>query len=167
MKHLPSYRKSALIIIILLVLIFVGCTAWIFSYQPDKSSLVADIYQDGDLIQSINLNDVAESYTFSVSGKNGGINIVEVRHGSIAVISADCPDKLCVRQGFISTSLLPVTCLPNHLVIQIRKPPTGNESEKERALGIITGYKTGEIHEHQKAEPTRHVYHISINYFRY
>lgn len=138
MKNLPSYQKTAFIIIVLLVLIFVGCTVWILTYKADNEHLIADIYQDGVLLQSIDLNAVTESYTFSVTGKNGGNNTVEVRHGSIAVISADCPDKLCVHQGFISTSLLPVTCLPNHLVIQIRNSPTGNESEQEQTPDIIT-----------------------------
>lgn len=138
MKNLPSYQKTAFIIIVLLVLIFIGCTAWILAYKSDNEHLIADIYQDGELLQSIDLNAVTDSYTFSVTGKSGGSNTVEVRHGSIAVISADCPDKLCVRQGFISTSLLPVTCLPNHLVIQIRKSPAGNESEQELTPDIIT-----------------------------
>lgn len=138
MKNLPSYQKTAFIIIALLVILFIGCTAWILTYEPDNQHLIADIYQDGELLQSIDLNDVTESYTFSVTAKNGGINTVEVRHGSIAVISADCPDKLCVHQGFISTSLLPVTCLPNHLVIQIRNSPAGNESEEELTPDIIT-----------------------------
>ena len=38
----------------------------------------------------------------SVTGSDGGKNQVEVRPGSIGIVSADCPDKLCVRQGFLS-----------------------------------------------------------------
>lgn len=138
MTHLPSYRKTALVIAILLALVFAGCTIWICSYQSDKNGLVADIYQDGKLIRSISLNDVSEGYTFSVTGKSGGSNTIQVSKGCIAVISADCPDKLCVRQGFIDNSLLPITCLPNHLVIQIRHSQTDSETKKESVPDIIT-----------------------------
>lgn len=138
MKDLPSYQKTAFIIIILLLLVFIGCAVWIFAYRPDKGCLIADIYQDGELLQSIDLDKVAESYTFSVTGKNGGSNTIEVRHGSIAVVLADCPDKLCVHQGFISTSLLPITCLPNHLVIQIRQTSAEDAAEQEPAPDVIT-----------------------------
>jgi hypothetical protein len=39
----------------------------------------------------------------------------------LAIVSASCPDQICVHQGFISTSLLPITCLPNRLVIRVRE----------------------------------------------
>ena len=55
-----------------------------------------------------------------MEGENGCVNEVEVRPGSIGILSADCPDKLCVRQGFISDTRLPITCLPNRLVIRLR-----------------------------------------------
>ena len=72
------------------------------------------------LIKNIYLSDVSETYTFTVQGENGCVNEIEVRPGSIAIISADCRDKICVHQGFISDAKLPITCLPNRLVIRLR-----------------------------------------------
>lgn len=80
----------------------------------------ADIYQDGMLLYSIPLSDTAQSQTFVIESAEGGINEIEIRPGSIGIISADCPDRLCVRQGFITDSKLPITCLPNRLVILLR-----------------------------------------------
>lgn len=101
------------------------CLLWIMSSgsssDSDKGSgkLIAEIYQNGELTQSISLNTVTESYTFVIQGENDCENEVEVRPGSIGIISASCPDKVCVNQGFVDNSLLPIVCLPNNLVIQV------------------------------------------------
>ena len=79
------------------------------------------IYQSGELLETIRLDTVTDEYTFEVPGEGGASNTVCVRPGSIAIISANCPDQICVHQGFISTSLLPITCLPNRLVIRVRE----------------------------------------------
>ena len=72
-------------------------------------------------MQTIRLDTVTGEYTFEITGDAGATNTVCVRRGSIAIVSASCPDQICVHQGFISTSLLPITCLPNRLVIRVRE----------------------------------------------
>ena len=101
------------------------CLLWILIPPAEDQGYMADIYQNGELIQSISLTDVKQPYTFTVTGENNCSNIIEVRPGSIGVRDASCPDRLCVHQGFITNSRLPVTCLPNRLVIRLRpiKPP--------------------------------------------
>lgn len=135
-KEKTSYQKKALLLILLLGIAGAGSLAWILSHSqllsskfqkgPAQREIIADIYQNGQLLDSISLSDLEDGYTFTVTGEKGAVNQIEVRPGSIGIISASCPDKLCVQQGFINTSLLPVTCLPNRLVIQIR---TGTEEE--------------------------------------
>ena len=48
-----------------------------------------------------------------------GYNVIEVERGRIRVAEADCPDQVCVRQGWISNSVVPIACLPHRLVIQL------------------------------------------------
>ena len=91
------------------------------------AAYIADIYQDGNLIMSIPLEDIPESRSFTVESAGGGTN----RPGCIAIISADCPDKLCVKQGFIKDSRLPITCLPNKLVIRLRPAPDSSGEPQE------------------------------------
>lgn len=119
MKENLSYRKPALIIAAFLLVLCLASIVFLLSGR-EGGHYVADIFQNGILIQSIPLDDIQEIGTFTVTGENGCVNEIEVRPGSIAIISADCPDKLCVHQGFISDSRLPITCLPNRLVIQLR-----------------------------------------------
>ena len=45
-------------------------------------------------------------------------NAVEIKNGKVKMIEADCPDKRCVKQG--ASSSLPIICLPNELVVEIR-----------------------------------------------
>ncbi len=92
------------------------------SLGADGSSrkMTADIYQNGELVKSLPLENDTENYTITIYTADGGSNVIEVRGREIGIISADCPDKLCVRQGFRHDSLLPIICLPHRLVIQIR-----------------------------------------------
>ena len=118
-------RKKAVLLTTVLLVIAVLCGVWIYavSHSSVESSqaLYADLYQNGELLQTIRLDTTIDEYTFEISGDNGASNTVCVRPGSIAIVSASCPDQICVHQGFISTSLLPITCLPNRLVIRVRE----------------------------------------------
>ena len=118
-------KRPAVMAAILIVL----CTAsLLFLILPTGKSgeYIADIYQNGELAMSIPLAKEPKTRIILIEGENGCRNEIEIRPGSIGVISADCPDKICVRQGFISDSRLPITCLPNRLVIQLR--PAAGES---------------------------------------
>ena len=84
-----------------------------------RTGAVAEIYSGGELIESIDLSLVTEGYSFTVTGPDGGENTVLVEPGRICVSQADCPDQVCVHQGWIETGVVPVVCLPNELVIRI------------------------------------------------
>lgn len=83
-----------------------------------SAGTVANVYLDGQCVRSIDLSQVGEAYTFTVEGP-AGTNTVQVEPGRICVSHADCPDQVCVHQGWISTGVAPIVCLPNRLVIQI------------------------------------------------
>lgn len=112
------------------LLILCAVSLW-FVLTPRKaaSACIADIYQDGTLLTSIPLDEIQEPYTFTITGSEGGENQVEVRPGSIGIVSADCPDRLCVRQGFLSAPGIPIVCLPHRLVIQLRPADSSQASE--------------------------------------
>ncbi len=82
-----------------------------------EQAVIACIYQEGTLLYRIPLSRVTESYTIKVTSQHGNENIISITPGSIGMESANCPDKLCVKQGFFSTPSIPITCLPADLVI--------------------------------------------------
>ena len=118
-------RKKAVLLAAVLLVIAILCGIRIYAVSHSSTgngqALYADIYQSGELLETIRLDTGTDEYTFEVPGEGGASNTVCVRLGSIAIISANCPDQICVHQGFISTSLLPITCLPNRLVIRVRE----------------------------------------------
>ena len=120
MKTKQTYQKTALIITFFLIMLSAGSLIYLMLPATDGAEYTADIYQDGILIMSIPLNGSEGDQIFTIEGENGCVNVIETRSGSIGIVSADCPDKLCVRQGFVSDSKLPITCLPNRLVIRLR-----------------------------------------------
>lgn len=141
MNTKQDYKKAAVIISAFLILS--AAFSLIYLLIPGSGSAAsggytAEIYQDGRLLYSISLSDISQSRTFDIVSSEGGINEIEIRPGCIGIISADCPDKLCVRQGFISDGKIPVTCLPNRLVILLR--PVQNASSSDPMTPDISTY---------------------------
>ena len=50
---------------------------------------------------------------------NGGTNTLIIKDGKAYMADADCPDKLCVRQGKIHRNGETITCLPNKLTVTV------------------------------------------------
>lgn len=125
MKTTHDYKKPA--VIISLILIISAACSLLYLLLPGStaadSGYIAEIYQDGRLIRSIYLKDIQQSQTFIIENPQGGVNEIEIRPNGIGIISANCPDKLCVRQGLITDGRLPITCLPNKLVILLHPVP--------------------------------------------
>ncbi|NMD44524.1 MAG: NusG domain II-containing protein [Clostridiales bacterium] len=84
-----------------------------------ENAKYASIYQDGVLLERIDLNAVVLAYTKKIEFSGGGYNIIEVSPGGIEVIEADCPDQICVSRGRVTKSGLPIVCMPHRLMIEI------------------------------------------------
>lgn len=66
-------------------------------------------------------NEIAR-YSLSENGTyplNGGTNILVIENGEAYLSDADCPDKLCVRQGSVKYTGECITCLPNKLTVTV------------------------------------------------
>lgn len=75
----------------------------------------AVVYKDGEEIARIRLDSVTESYTIPLDG-----NTILVEPGKICMQSADCPDKLCIHQGTLTTQGR-IVCLPNRVLIEMER----------------------------------------------
>ena len=80
------------------------------------SSELALIYSNGALIESINLYALSQPRSIIVGGETG-VNVIEVKRGSVRVSEADCPDGFCVSLGWVDGGAIPIVCLPHKLVI--------------------------------------------------
>ena len=73
------------------------------------------IYIDGEE-QSRHSLDIETSFTVTT---DAGENQVVISGGKVSVTDADCPDKLCVKQGEIDRQGETIVCLPHKLVVEI------------------------------------------------
>ena len=123
-----SLKARAIIIgAVIAVITVVSILSIIYMYKTADNGVHAYIYQNDNVIQEIDLSNVAKPYRITIEAENSGYNVIEVRQGSMGVVEAGCPDRLCMNMGFIDNSLMPVTCLPNHLVIRIIDNESTNE----------------------------------------
>ena len=107
--------KIKVLIITAAVIFLCGIAGSIFVLNAPKKDAVV-IKRDDKILYRIDLTK-AQDQTF-VTDYNGSTNTVEIKDGKIRVKEADCPDKVCVKTGWLSSSYMPIVCLPNHLVIE-------------------------------------------------
>ena len=122
--------KNAKIILILLLAAAILSAGFILVQRKQTPSPVARITLDGEVVREIPLDEVEEGYSFTVES-GAGTNTILVEPGRIRVSEADCPDQVCVNQGFISDGTVPVVCLPHKLMIEI----VGGGSQFDAAAG--------------------------------
>ncbi len=61
--------------------------------------------------------DVDASYT--ITGANGGTNLLVIEDGAARIEEASCPDGVCVHTGRIRRNGQSIVCLPNQVVVEI------------------------------------------------
>jgi hypothetical protein len=84
--------------------------------------------KDGDyVVVKVDGNEVAR-YSLTQDGEyslNGGTNVLRIENGKAYLVSANCPDHLCVKQGKIDQSGETITCLPNRLTVTVYSQTEG------------------------------------------
>lgn len=66
--------------------------------------------------------------------KVGDTNVCEIKDKVVSMISADCPDQLCIHQRTIQLQGETIVCLPNKVVLEI----TGTRQTDQEALdGVV------------------------------
>ena len=114
--------KHRVILIIIAVIFVAGIVGSVLVLTSAPKNTVR-IISDGEILYTIDLS-AAEDSTFDIP-YDGRCNTVEIRGGKIRVSAADCPDQTCVRMGELSSSAMPIVCLPHHLVIEFADSSDG------------------------------------------
>lgn len=115
------------IIVLLLVLLLSGGAALWLNSRP-APGMVANIYQDGVCIRSVDLSRVTTSETYTVES-DAGVNVIQIEPGQIRILEADCPDQVCVQAGWLTDSAAPIVCLPHRLVISLEETAAENRTD--------------------------------------
>lgn len=102
-------------LLLLLILILAG--GWlIFSRLQAAPGLIAQVAVDGQVIQTLSLDQDGE---FDIAGIDGGSNHLIVKDGQIRCSQATCPDHLCMKQGKKSMANETIVCLPNRMSVTV------------------------------------------------
>lgn len=107
------------IVIVAAAALVLGLLSW-YTLTRKGSGSVVEIVQDGKVLRTIDLDLVAAEYSFTVEWPEGGSNKILVQPGRICVAEADCPDRICVHQGWLSDGAAPVVCMPHRLVLRLK-----------------------------------------------
>ena len=82
----------------------------------DASRLEIRITANGREVLRLPADEDADE--LAVEGYQGD-SYLEVRDGRVRMVDSACPDKLCVKTGWISSPGESIVCLPNRVVIEI------------------------------------------------
>ena len=106
------------VIVFCLLAAVAASAAWLLLRDGDTDAPVARITRDGVLLEEIDLNQVEKPYSLTLEDGSGS-NTVLVEPGRVRISEADCPDQVCVNQGWISDGAVPIVCLPHRLIVEI------------------------------------------------
>jgi len=105
---------------ILLVAIFALAFPWLQSslFPMATSSSRAVIKARGKIVREVDLSGRGGRSTLVVNGRVGP-STLEVEGKRIRMKEANCPDKICVRQGWIEKPGDSIACIPGEIIVRI------------------------------------------------
>lgn len=122
-------RKGDIILIVCALLAVILGVVGIQLYRNNDNGghKIAVIKQNNQVIKKFDLDTLQKAEDLTISGDYKNIIIVE--QGRIRFKDADCPDKACVKKGWLSQKGDVAVCLPNRAIIEI-------EGESDKVDGV-------------------------------
>ncbi len=109
------------ILLILLFAIFSIFERFVFSKNSDENIVIRS---DGVIVKETSLNNNGK---FLIKSKEGELTCI-IENQKVKVIESTCPDKLCIKQGWVSYQGESIICLPNRITITITGGNEGVDS---------------------------------------
>ena len=107
--------KKADLIIIGVVAIIVGIIVFFLYFVGGEGGQYVQVEIDGKIVDTIKLDE-----DFEKEYKNGeDSNKLEIKDGKATMISANCPDGICVNHKPIYRNGESIICLPHKMVVTI------------------------------------------------
>ncbi len=107
-------RKEIILLVIVFAVLFV---IW-FAYRQihrDSGNIVR-VTVSGETVGEY---DLAEDREIPIESGGEITNILVISDGMADVVSADCPDQICVNASPISELKETIVCLPNRVVVEV------------------------------------------------
>ncbi len=112
------FTKGDKVVVALVLLIAIGTYAAFATFIADKSPDFLQIFVDGALYASYNLNEIKGEKTVEISSTYG-TNTLKFDSDGAEMIETSCPDKTDIRLGKITKSGQVIICAPNRLIVRL------------------------------------------------
>lgn len=110
-------KRTKIILWAVVTTAVIGCALWLLLPHGGTTDCTAEIWIDGQMVRSIYLPQAAdEVISLAEYGKEVQL---EVKNHRIAFISSDCPDKVCIHNGWLSREGEQAICLPNRVSVTL------------------------------------------------
>ncbi len=114
------YRLTPFDVVLIVLILFVSTGVILFTelglnWQLSETS-EAVVYHEGKLLEHLSLDKDREITLLE------GKMILEIKDERIRVKKSDCPRQICVSRGWIKSSGQVIVCVPNKILIEIKKP---------------------------------------------
>jgi len=113
------FKKGDFLLTVIVIVLALTALAFFKCYSSNdaKEQRIAIVKANGNILYRINLDNIKESRDIALPESSG--EIIRVERGRIRFLSADCPDNLCVKTGWLSKKGDMAVCLPNRIIIKI------------------------------------------------
>ncbi|MEL4106607.1 NusG domain II-containing protein [Oscillospiraceae bacterium WX1] len=115
-KNRKFFSKKDLVVITGILLLAVAIFAVKYFLTDQTAAPMAMIYYDTKLVKTVELVQGLND-EFPVPGQPNVTLLI--KDGKICFYESTCPDKICIRSGFLSRPGESAACLPNKVAVQI------------------------------------------------
>ncbi len=122
--------KGDKVLILVVVLLAIVSLGFIKKQSLSNENKYVSIQVNGEEVKKIIFDKNIIGKTFPINSKYG-YNLIEIGDEKVRVIEADCPDKVDVKQGYISKLGETIVCLPNKMIVEIKG------MDKDRQIDIM------------------------------
>lgn len=113
----PIFKRGDIVLIVSLAVIAAVLMAWNTCGIAPGRQVTAIITQDGKLIKKINLSELRDPEYVYIDKPVKQVILAE--KGRIRFLKSDCPNKICVKTGWLTKAGNKAICMPSRVVITI------------------------------------------------
>lgn len=110
-------------VVLIVSLLILSCIPaalfWASGQAAAANGTHAVIYVDGKEYKTVPLSEHHGTDTLTIRTEHG-YNTILIRNEEIAIIDADCPDQVCVHEGFLKNPGQTSVCLPHKVMVEVQ-----------------------------------------------
>lgn len=111
---MPKKNFSKVDIIVILSVLLIALIGFFTIKSLQYNGKYVEITKNGKMYQSLPIN---KDKIIDINGKN----VIEIKNKKVYMKSADCENQICVNHKRISLVGETIVCLPNKVVVEIKK----------------------------------------------